>query len=126
MIKHALYFCLLTICFCRCSKLENPEDVKASDKIVLFSSKDILAIKDTAFIFAKIPKDAGTVDITFTTTAGTFIEAAAKTIKQLTDSIDGGHRYAKVVFVSDTNVATVYITAEATNARTRKTIIVNK
>jgi hypothetical protein len=128
MIKSISFFAfILSALISGCSKLENPENVKATDKIQIYTDKDTLIPKaDTIAIAAKIPIEANVMDITFTATAGTFPASASKTIKQLSDSFGVDGRYAKVIYVADTTATTVYITAEGTNARTRKILIIKK
>jgi hypothetical protein len=108
--------------------LEDPNDVKTTEGLQIIVANDTLIVHvvDTTAIWAKVPKDAGIIDISFTATAGLFIATASKTIKQMADSLGSDGRYAKVIYVADTVAATVYITAETSNVRARTTIIVNK
>ncbi len=128
MMKSNLFFVLvIAITVISCSKLEEPDNVTPTDKIQIFSDKDTVIAKiDTIAISAKIPKEANISDISFTATAGTFIATASKTIKQLTDSLGSDGRYARVMYVADTTMKLVYITAETTNARARKILTIKK
>lgn len=128
MKKSLFWFACFTLFLPGCSKLEDPNSVSISDKLNIIIVKDTLdaKIKDTTAILARVSKDESLVDVSFTVTAGTFIATSGKTIKQLTDSLSGDFRYAKVIYVSDTVPGTVYLTTEALNARTRNTIIVKR
>ena len=111
---------LLSLSGCN-SKLEDPDNVDPSKSLVLTSSRDSVHSGGTAAarIIARVPKDAGILDISFTTTAGNFAQSGGKSIKQLSDSLSVGYRYAAVTLTSDATRGTVYVTAEAKTARTR-------
>jgi len=81
--------------------------------------------KGKTWVMARIPKEAGILDITFTTTAGKFVQVNDKIIKQLTDSLVDPYRYASTTLISDTTKGDVYITAEAKSIRKRIKIVFN-
>jgi len=109
------------------SSLEDPDSVEADEILKLTVEKEILTSggSDYTRIIARTPKEAGTIDVTFTTTAGLFQQSNAKTIKELTDSVSGNYRYASTKLLSDTTVGQVYITAEAKTARQRIEVVFN-
>jgi len=109
------------------STLEDPDSVPIDDMLQLTSEKSSISTGGgRTKLFARIPKDAGMTDVTFTTTAGIFPQANDKTIKQYTDSLVGIYRYATIELVSDTTTGKVYITGEAKTARRRILIIFTK
>jgi hypothetical protein len=119
---------LLTLITSSCSsKLEDPDMISEDQKLqVLTGRNNILANgNDTTLVFARVPYDAGRVDITFTTTQGIFVESKDKTIMQFTDSVSGTYRYARVILRSDSTKGVVYITAETGTSRNRSTIVFN-
>jgi hypothetical protein len=103
------------------SRLEDPDSIPPDETLQLTSTVVVLSATgmDTTILVARIPKDAGILDISFSTTAGTFVKSGTKSIKQLADSLNGDYRYASTQMVSDTSPATVYITAETQGARKR-------
>ncbi len=120
--------CLLTVyAVSSCSKLEDPDALSNSERVQLIISKTILAANasDTTHVTARIPAEAGRIDVTFTTTNGSFIVAAAKTVKQIADSVSGNYRYSTTILKSDSSKGTVYITVEAGTDRNRATITFN-
>lgn len=122
-----IYPFLLVFTLIGCSKLEDPDLIPEEEQLQLFSSKDSLIAdgKDIAFVFARLPYDAGKLDINFTTTKGLFNQVGAKTIKQTADSIAGEYRFSKVILQSDTSKGEVTITAEvATTNVSRKRLII--
>lgn len=120
----------ITICLCLvsgCSKLEDPDAINNDAKIQVTTSRATLLsnASDTTLVIARVPADAGVVDVTFSTTNGKFIQSADKSVKQQTDSLSANYRYARVILRSDTSKGTVYITAESGTARNRTTITFN-
>lgn len=129
MVSNILF--ILSACiFCiGCSsKLENADLVDPNEILKVSSAKTVLQAdgKDTTIVLARIPNDAGKLDITFTTTAGVFVQSGAKTIKQFADSITDQYRYAKVILKTDTVANAVYVTAETSSARSRIIITFQK
>ncbi|MEO5685381.1 MAG: hypothetical protein ABIQ88_22225 [Chitinophagaceae bacterium] len=124
------FFLFLTACIflsiC-CTKLENPDAITKDEVLQITAIKSTLAANnsDTTHIVARIPKAAGKLDITFTTTRGNFTVSAAKTIKQLTDSVAGEYRFATVLLRSDSTKGDCYITAETGTARTYVSLTFN-
>ena len=119
---------LMSILFVGCSsELEDPDAVTREQMIRVTTTKNILQANasDTTLVTAQIPKSAGRLDISFTSTKGSFIQSDAKTIKQLADSISGDYRYATTVLKSDSSKGQVYITAETGSARNRTSLTFN-
>lgn len=114
---------LLTAVGCN-SKLEDPESVPPAEVLLLQTGKKELlyATLDTTTVTARIPKEAGTMDVKFTATHGTFVASSSKTVSQYADSIAGNYRYAVVLFTSDSSLTTVYVTAEINSVRERTTL----
>lgn len=110
-----------------CTKLEDPNAVINDEILQITAIKSTLLANntDTTHIIARIPKDAGRLDITFTTTRGTFKLAAAKTIKQIADSISGNYRFATTVLKSDSTKGDCFITAETGSERNHLSLIFN-
>ena len=108
--------------------LEDPDTVPAGQTLQLTAAKDTLLSggKDMTVITARVPKLAGIIPVTFTTTAGTFIYSGTKTVMQLTDSLSGAYRYANTVIKSDTSSGPVYIVATATTTMKRISITFKK
>ncbi|MBH8567728.1 hypothetical protein KB206_02455 [Microvirga sp. STS02] len=109
-----------------CSPLEDPALV-APEEILLLSvtgKKQLVANgQDKTVLLARVPKEAGQVIITFTTSAGSFPFNNTKIIKQFADSIQGDYRYARTLLRSDTTKGTVYLTAETPQASRRQTVL---
>jgi hypothetical protein len=127
-MKSICYFLTMTaiafsICACLSDKLQDPDRVPIENSLVLSSAKYSLAIGgQTTRVYARVPSTAGLVDVTFSTSMGAFIQAGPKvaTIKQLSDSLSGGFRWAAVTLASDpTTKGSVYVTAEAKGLRQR-------
>jgi hypothetical protein len=94
--------------------------------LVLSSTKNNLSIGgETTRIYARVPLGAGIIDVSFSTSLGAFIQKGPKAteIKQLSDSVANGFRWAAVTLASDlTTKGTVFITAEAKGQRQRITL----
>lgn len=118
-----------SICACRNDKLQDLDQVPIENSLVLSSVKTSLAVGgETTRIYARVPSAAGIVDVTFSTSMGAFIQAGPKvaTIKQFSDSLSGGFRWAAVTLASDpTTKGSVYVTAEAKGLRKRITLTFN-
>lgn len=114
---------------CKEDKLQDPDNVPGENTMVLSSSKKALAVGgETTRVYARLPFRAGITDVSFTTSLGSFIQKGPKSadIKQLSDSVAGGFRWAAVTLASDpTTKGTVYITAEAKGVRQRITLSFN-
>jgi len=119
-----LLLSLLCIGAVGCSKLEDPDNISTDQKLTLTARNTSLKSggNDTTTITVRVPKDAGIIPVTFTTTAGTFVYSATKTDKENTDILDGEYRYTQTVLKSDTSHGTVYIVASATTVQTRLAI----
>ncbi|GHN00436.1 hypothetical protein WSM22_19250 [Cytophagales bacterium WSM2-2] len=126
MKNRLLSFMLIIAAGCN-STLEDPDSLPADKTLQL--SADLTSIPSggggKTLVLARVPKEAGLLDITFTATAGLFREANNKTVKDLTDSLVSDYRYASAVLVSDATKGTVYITAEAKTSRVRITVTFN-
>jgi hypothetical protein len=109
------------------SPLEDTDSIAPEKTLQLSTSLPSIpsGAKGKTLVRARIPKEAGILDVTFSTTAGVFVQANAKTIKQLTDSLADPYRYASVTLVSDTTKGDVYITAEAKSIRKHIKIVFN-
>lgn len=123
---------LWSICVLACnSELEDPAAIDASEHLQVSASRTAITAKnkttspkgETTRIFARLPKKAGVQDVSFSTTAGKFLESASDDVKQLADSVNGEYRYAPVTLRSDTTKGPVYVTAEVKSQRQR--IIIN-
>ena len=105
-----------------CSKLEDPDQIKPEDIIFVSVGKISLKAdgKDTTHVTARIPVDAGNVDISFSASAGKFPVSGGQTISEYAQQKDKKYRYATVVFQSGAvPMDSVWITAEVTQARNR-------
>jgi|LakMenEpi03Aug12_release.lakeMendotaPanAssembly.Ray.scaffolds.fasta_scaffold25069_11 hypothetical protein len=111
---------------CREDKLQDPDQVNPENSLVLSSTKNNLSIGgETTRIYARVPLGAGIIDVSFSTSLGAFIQKGPKAteIKQLSDSVANGFRWAAVTLASDlTTKGTVFITAEAKGQRQRITL----
>lgn len=113
-----------------CSEPENPDAVRPAEKLLLTTPKDRTQLKangrDSLYLTARLPDAAGAIDVTFTTTGGTFVYSGAQTDKQYADSTDGTYRYATTLLRADTLPRAVYVTAEIANARYRLSLTFTK
>jgi hypothetical protein len=111
-----------------CSKLESPDAVDPSQKLTASVSKTSMRSggADSIHVIARVPKAAGIIDVTFTSSHGDFVYSASNTVKQLTDSLAGPYRYSVVLFKADTTTGIYYFTAEAGGQRSRTQINVSK
>jgi hypothetical protein len=128
-MKTYYFFNLLLIAsLAGCSKLEDPSAISPADKLNVTVSKASMQYNnlDSVLVTAKVPEAAGLVDVTFTASHGKFVYSAAATVKQITDSLAGDYRYAKVWFKADTTTGIYYFTAEAASQRARIPINVTK
>jgi hypothetical protein len=123
-MKNYLLIILIGFGLVGCTKLEDPDNFPNDQKLTLTARTTSLISggADTTTITVRVPKDAGVIPVSFSTTAGTFLYSAAKTDKENTDDLDGGYRYATTVLKTDTSHGTVYITASATTVQTRITL----
>ena len=126
-MKRTIFFFsfLIIYSFVSCSSLEDPDEVKPSD-ILEISVNGLNQLRtygrDQTTIIARVPKDAGRIDITFKTTAGIFTFSGAKEIKVFADSVSEDYRYAQTILKTDSTIGTAYITAEIPQARRRLAI----
>lgn len=109
------------------SPLEDPDHVPAEKMLQLTGDPSSIPShgQGRAVITARIPKEAGILDVTFKTTSGTFPQVNAKEIKEYTDSLAGDYRYASTTLVSDTAKVTAYVTAEVKSSRVRIPIVIH-
>jgi hypothetical protein len=125
-INTSLFFIFLTCLWSACnSTLEDPARVDSDELLVLSAAKSAAPLSAKVRVYARVPKGAGLLDIAFATTNGVFEESGGKTVKQLTDSIAGGYRFAPVWLSSVKASDTVYVTAEVSNLRKRVFIVFN-
>jgi hypothetical protein len=115
-IIHAICFLSTMLTFSCSDDLEEPSKVASDDILKLTVNKNV---KNLTTVLVRVPKDAGQIDVTFTTSGGFFSFNSLRTIKQFTDSIAGDYRYTRTELRPDTTKGPVYITAETTFARRR-------
>lgn len=118
----SLYLILLAQLLIACSPLEEPDTVQLNDMIYVKTGKTSLKAdgKDTTYVTARIPVDAGEVDISFSASAGTFPKSGGQSISEFARQKDDTYRYATVLFLSGSMpLDSVWITAEVTQARNR-------
>jgi hypothetical protein len=123
-LNRAILFAIFIVMGCN-SKLEEPDRIAADEILQLKTGKPRLqyAGQDTTTVTARIPREAGSRDVKFTTTDGVFVASGSGTISHYADSLAGDYRYAVVLLTSDSTYTTVYITAETGSARKSTTII---
>ncbi len=113
-----------------CTEPEKVDNVALADKLLLTTKPIKSQIKadgkDTAYLLARLPHDAGVVDVTFTTTGGTFVFSGGSEIKDYADSSDGTYRYATALLKADTIPKQVYVTAEIASVRNRISLTFTK
>lgn len=103
-----------------CSSPDDPSLYPLDKQIYVYPYRTKLSADgvDTTVIIARLPKDAGLVDVSFSTSSGTFIYSGSRSDKQYARLTDEDYRYAKTILKSDTTPHdSVYITAEITKVR---------
>ena len=102
--------------------LEDPKNT-SDDQTLMVRKLTSVPLKvdgmDSTTFEARIPKDAGHLDINFKTTLGTFPRTASKEIKEYADSIIGNYRFAYVTFKAGNDIGTANITVETIGQRRR-------
>jgi hypothetical protein len=101
------------------SPLEDPDSIDPEKTLQLSTPTSYIQSdqKGKTLIRARIPIEAGALEIAFSTTAGSFIQVNAKNIKQLADSIVDPYRYATATLTSDTTKGEVFVSAEVKSIR---------
>ena len=111
-----------------CSRLVDPNEINADDALLTLAKNGKTQLradgKDQAVILARLPEKTGIVDVSFSTTAGTFIYSNSKEVKELADSVSGNYRYARTVLQTDSLKASeiskqVFVTVEVSGTRSR-------
>ena len=103
-----------------CSSPDDPSTFPIDEQIhvIRYRPKLYADGKDTTIIVARLPKDADLVDVSFSTSAGTFIYSGGQSDKQSARLVSGDYRYAMTILQAGTApFDSVYITAEVTQAR---------
>jgi hypothetical protein len=120
------FFFILTIV--GCTPLEDPDTVQLNDKLFVKAGKKNMKAngKDTTYIVARIPVDAGMVDISFSASAGSFPKSGGQSISEFATLKDDTYRYATVLFQADSMPRdSVWITAEVTQSRNHCSLTFN-
>lgn len=112
------------ICNTGCDSLENPDGVEEDEVLLLEVGElsrreaDSMLVAD---VVARVPKAAGKVDISFTSSKGAFARSASEAIDVFADSVDGDYRYARSVLQLSLSAVPheVYVTAEVGGQRRR-------
>lgn len=114
----------LSVFSCTDSELEDPERILPDETLFLEvgATQIRYAAQDTTTVTARIPREAGILDVKFTATHGTFVASNGNTISERTEIMDEDYRYAMVRFTSDSSSTTVYLTAEVSTLRKRLTL----
>lgn len=105
-----------------CKSPDDPSEFPLDEQIYVYPYRTKLNAdgKDTTVVVARLPKDAGLVDVSFSTSAGSFIYSGEKSDKQYARRVIGNYRYAQTILQSDTAPRdSVYVTAEVTQVRNR-------
>lgn len=107
------------------NELESFDDINDADVMLLVIDKtEIKAYgADITTVTARIPEEASSIDITFSTTAGIFPVSATKTIMVRADSVSGGFRFATTTLISDTTLGVVYVTSSINDIRRTQSLV---
>lgn len=125
-IKFKIWFLIIIVVKSCVFKLEDPDQIQPEEILYLYTKESELISNgiDKTTVIARIPKNAGRLDIKFKTSKGLFIYSGTNEVKEYADSVAGRFRYAQTLIKSDTIPGIAYITADVEKIRRRTSIII--